>query len=53
MYSSGVSFVVNVVTYCVSDLPFIFWVTFHTLYVNYKECVPVVLLEENRSLKHL
>ena len=37
--------VVNVVTYCVSNLTFIVWVTFHTLYVNYKECVPAVLLE--------
>ena len=45
MYSGVVSFVVNVVTYYVSDLTFIFWVKFHTLYVNYKECVPAVLLD--------
>ena len=35
----------NVVTYYVSDLTFIFWVQFHILYVTYKECVPAVLLE--------
>ena len=35
----------NVVTYYVSDLTFIFWVQFHILYVSYKECVPAVLLE--------
>ena len=45
VYSGVVSLVVNVVTYYVSDLTFIFSVTFRTLYVNYKECVPAVLLE--------
>ena len=35
----------NGVTYYVLDLTFIFWVTFHTLYVSYNECVPAVLLE--------
>ena len=35
----------NVVTYYVSDLTFIFWVTFHTLYASYKEGVPAVVLE--------
>ena len=46
---SVVSFVVNVVTYYVSYLTFIFWVKFHTLCVSYKRCVPAVLLEVLRT----